>query len=305
MYADPFESQDIPAFPEPRHPWHSEQTQYRVKVQSFSRLPDEVTIQRISFERDFDRYHRAYENGQRSCFTQRRAPDPDKPRDPEALERAQRRAKTRVRLHVTELAPEALVTFTTRETLTLDQLLTAWQHFTRLLRLNALPYEYVAVPERHPTNPDHLHLHVAYRGETNFSTLRRLWHVALEALHGRKVRSILRGAASPGNIDVQKIKSRDHLRRIRKIARYISKYITKDLISEFNQKRYWPSKGIDLQSARVYWLDSLDQVDAIREACILVGQWDYAGGTPGQALFCPSDRVAWFAIDPERTPPPF
>lgn len=305
MFSDPFDTPQAPANPAPRHPWHTEQTQYRVKVQSFSRLPDEVTVQRISFERDFDRYHRAYENGQRSCFTQRRAPDPDKPRDPEALERAQRRAKTRVRLHVTELAPEALVTFTTRETLSLEKLLIAWQHFTRLLRLNNLPYEYVAVPERHPSNPEHLHLHVAYRGETNFSTLRRLWHVALEALHGRKVRAILRGPASPGNIDVQKIKSRDHLRRIRKIARYISKYITKDLISEFNQKRYWPSKGIDLQSAKVYWLESLAPADAIREACVMVGQWDFEAGAPGQALFHPSDRVCWFAVDPERTPPPF
>jgi hypothetical protein len=101
------------------------------------------------------------------------------------------------------------------------------------------------------------------------------------------------------------VKSRDQIRKIRKIARYISKYITKDLISEFNQKRYWPSKGIDLQSARVYWLDSLNAVDAIKEACILVGQWDHETGMPGQNLFNPSDRVCWFAVDPDRTPPPF
>jgi hypothetical protein len=294
-----------PAFAEPRHPWHSETTQYRVKLQTFSRLPEEVTVQRISFDREFDAYHRAWENGQSSCFRRRRLPDPSRVQDPEAQERAQRRAKTRVRLLVTELAPEALVTFTTRDILSLEQLLAAWQHFTRLLRLSGLDYEYVAVPERHPSNPDHLHLHVAYRGETNFSTLRRLWHISLEALHGRKVRTILRGAQSPGNIDVQKIKARDQLRRIRKIARYVSKYITKDLISAFNQKRYWPSKGIDLQAARVYWLTSLDPVDAIKEACILMGQWDHVTDTPGQKLFNPSERICWFSVDPERTPPPF
>jgi len=305
MSSDPFAPPPPPAYPVPRHPWHSEQTQYRVKVQPFSRLPEEVTVQKISFDRDFDAYHRAYENGQSSCFPRRRRPDPSKPADPECQERAQRRAKTRVRLHVTELAPEALVTFTTRETMPLEALLSCWQHFTRLLRHNGIEYEYVAVPERHPSNPDHLHLHVAYRGETNFSMLRRLWHIALEARHGRRVSAILRGADSPGNIDVQKVKSRDQIRKIRKIARYISKYITKDLISEFNQKRYWPSKGIDLQSARVYWLDSLNAVDAIKEACILVGQWDHEIGMPGQNLFNPSDRVCWFAVDPDRTPPPF
>lgn len=289
----------------PAHHWFSESDQYRLKVRTFSRMPPEYTVQRVSFERDQRAYLNAYHRGAQSAFPRRARPDPNKPRDDESIERSQRRAKTAVRLTVTELAPTALVTFTTREVLTLDQLLWCWGHFSRSLRRAGVEFEYVAVPERHPANPDHLHLHVAYRGRTQIDLLRRLWHVALEARHGRVVRCILRGKESPGNIDVQSIKSRDSLRRIRKIARYVSKYITKDLIAEFNRRRYWPSKGISLPAAQAYWLRSLTMAEALREACVLVGEWDYAAAQPGQKVFCPSDRVAWFAVDPDRSPPPF
>ena len=295
---------------EPRHRWFEEQIQYRLKVRHFSKLPAEFTVQKISFEKDFERYRCAAENAktvESSILARRRGgSSSNEPASPESLERSQRRAKTNVRLQVTELAPTALVTFTTRETMPLESLLWCWQYFTRLMRDAAFDFEYLAVPERHPTNPDHLHLHVAYRGRTPFNVLRRCWHMALEARHGRKLRCILRGTESPGNVDVVPVKARNQINRIRKIARYVSKYITKDLISEFNKKRYWPSKGINLQAASVFWLDSLSQTDAVREACRMLGQWDEeAGGSP-QKLFMPSDRVAWCAIDPARTPsPPF
>ncbi|MFV4069290.1 hypothetical protein ACNJP4_20880, partial [Mycobacterium tuberculosis] len=78
----------------------------------------------------------------------------------------------------------------------------------------------------------------------------------------------------------------------------------KDLICEFNKRRYWPSKGINVESAQVFWLSSLDQQSAIREACELLGQWDYQAESPAQKMFRPSDRIAWFAVDPGSTPPP-
>ena len=293
----------------PVHPWYGETEQYRLKVQRFSQLPAEFTVQRISFQKDRERYENAAACARsvESSIAPRRGraiPQNDEPRSAESLELSMRRAKTRVRLLITELAPSALVTFTTRETMPLDDLMGVWQTFTRSLRANGIEYEYVAVPERHPTNPDHLHLHVAFRGRTPYSTLRRLWHIALEARHGRKVSCIMKGSDSPGNIDVQNIKSRDSIRRIRKIAKYVSKYITKDLIADFNRRRYWPSKGIDLAGAQVFWLDSLSQVDGIKEACRMLGQWDEDAGLTEQKLFRPSDRVCWCAIDPAATPPP-
>lgn len=290
--------------PTPRHFWHHEQEQYRLKVQRFTRMPPEVTVQRISFERDARAYENAYENGFSRTTPKRGTRSAPVERDAESLERSQRRAKTRVRLTVTELAPTAMVTFTTREVMPLDALLECWGRFTRLMRVAGFEFEYVAVPEPHQ-NREHLHLHVAYRGRTPFNVMRRFWHMAIEARHGRAVRCILRGSESPGNVQVERVKARDDLRRIRKIARYVSKYITKDLIAEFNRRRYWPSQGINLAAAQAFWLDSLHAGDAIREACQLVGEWDFEAGVPAQRMFRPSDRVCWFAVDPAASPPPF
>lgn len=283
----------------PQHHFFSEPDQYRVKVQSFSHVPPEVTVQKITFDRDIAAYHRAYELGLSQVSTTRKRRDPDRLSAAEDLERSQRRSKTAVRLRVTELAPSALVTFTTRGVYSLDDLASIWERFVRLVRLLGIDFEYVCVPEPHPSNPAHLHLHAATRGKVSRSTLRRLWHIAIEGHNGRRVSAIIRGAASPGNIDEQPIKGRDVVRRIRKIGRYISKYITKDMIALFGRRRYWPSKGIDLKSAQVFWLDSITQFDAIREACQMLGHW-VDGVAPAFKVFQPSDRVAWYAVNPSE-----
>lgn len=285
----------------PRHHFFAEESQYRIKLRTFSGAPPEVTIQNIHMDRDVDAYMRAADRGLSRVPRPRRVRSPDSERDQESIDRSQRRAKTLVRLCVTELAPSSLVTFTTRKVYSLDDLVDIWGRFVRLARMVG-SFEYVCVPEPHPSNPDHLHLHAAVRGKLSRDTLRRLWHIALEAHEGRRVTSILRGAASPGNIDDQPIKGRDTIKRIRKIARYISKYITKDLLERFNRRRYWPSKGINLRDAQVFWLDSLSMSDAVREACQLLGHWN--GFAPSFRVFCPSDRVAWWAVDPEAMPPP-
>ena len=294
----------IPDQTTPQHSVFDEPTQYRLKVRRFSRVPAEFTVQQVNFDRDVEGYRRAYENGDSSWGMGKKTRSPGSLLNDESRERAQRRAKTQVRLSVIELAPNALVTFTTRETMSIDALLWCWQYFTRMMREAGIDFEYVCVPERHPANPNHFHLHAAYRGETNFKNLRRMWHVALEARHGRRINKTLYGPESPGNIDVQPVKARESVRRVRKIAKYISKYITKDLISEFNRKRYWPSKGVNLAAAAVFWLTSINQVDAIREACRLLGQWDEECNLCPQTMFRPSERVMWCAIDPLNTPPP-
>jgi len=293
---------DVEPSPVPKHSVFTEEIQFRAKLQKFSNAPSELTVQKISFERDVDRYRRAAENGNFSCFPVRRTRNPDKEQDLESLERSQRRAKTKLRLLVTEMAPTSLVTFTTRKVFALDQLVKIWEGFTRLARQVDPEFRYVAVPEPHPSNPSHFHLHAAVRTkQLKRDTLRRLWHIALEGFEGRRVTATLRGAAAPGNIDDQPIKGRDTIRRIRKIARYISKYITKDLIERFNRKRYWPSKGISLADAQVFWLGAVSQGDAIREACMAFGVWD--GVAPAFKAFLPSDRVFWMPFDVQHEPP--
>ncbi len=296
----------------PRHHFSTEDAQFRLKVRRFSHVPAEFTIQRISLERDIDRYRYAYRDGRPSCFpsTVRSRPDPGVARSDESIERSQRRAKINVRCTVLELAPNHFSTFTTREAgpdyLTAANWSSMWGHFLRLVRSASIDFECVAVLERHPKNPLHFHLHVAWRGRANYNLLRRFWHIAIEAHHGRRVTKVVRGIDSPGNIQDQPVKaSLGSYKHARKIAKYISKYITKDLISEFNKKRYWPSKGINLHAAEVFWLDAISQVDAIREACVFLGQWDHDVGVPSQRLFIPpGERIAWCAIDPGRSPPP-
>lgn len=288
--------------PAPRHSVFDEEVQYRAKFQSFGKVPGELTVQRISFERDVDRYRRAAENGSHSAFPVRRARNPDRVPDLESLERSQRRAKTKVRLLVTELAPTSLVTFTTRKVYPLDALVKVWEAFVRIARQVDPDFKYVCVPEPHPSNPDHLHLHAAVRTkQLKRDTLRRLWHIALEGFEGRRVTATLRGSAAPGNIDDQPIKGRDTLKRIRKIARYISKYITKEMLERFNRRRYWPSKGINLADAQVFWLHSVSQAEAIAEACRAFGVWDGIG--PSFKAFRPSDRVFWMPFQVEHEPP--
>lgn len=299
----------------PVHPWFGDTEQFRLKVRRFSSAPPEFTVQRISFDRDFDAYHRVYENArgvEASVAPRRRsAPKNGEPRSAESIENSQRRSKTSVRLAVTELAPNHFTTFTTRETgpmyFTAMDWRAMWSAFVAMVRTAGLEFEYVAVLERHPSNPQHLHLHVAWRGRAHYGLLRKLWHIAIMKQRGETVFKTVRGEDSPGNIQDRPVKApRGSFKQVRKIARYISKYITKDLITEFNKKRYWPSKGIDLAAAQVFWLDGLTQFDAVREACGLLGQWDDEAGLTPQKLFMPSERVCWCAIDPALTPdPPF
>jgi hypothetical protein len=296
---------------------HPEPKSYhRVKVQQFSSCPPELTVQAISFDRERKSYLNAWANGQASCGPRGgpRVFDPSKERSEEDIERSRRRAQRGVRVMVNELFPNHFTTFTTREDgsrpyLTPEDWKVIWAHFLRLVRYANLDFEYVGVLERHPSNPQHLHLHVAWRGRAHYDLLRRFWHIAICAHRGERVTKVLRGDKSPGNIqDQDAAKSRHRgpgYKRSRKIAKYISKYITKDLICEFNKKKYWASKGITVQKAQSFWLDSLTMSEAIREAFQLVYEWDYELDLPAQKIFNPSERLAWCAIDPGRSPPPF
>lgn len=312
MENDPFDSPVDRS--KPVHFWAGELEQFRVKVQTYSNCPPEFVVQKINFDRDFDLYQKAAERSKapevtvspRRASTARCEPSE---RSSESIENSQRQAKIRIRKQTTELAPNHFTTFTTREHgpsyFTPEDWRSMWAAFVRLVRLNGLEFEYIAVLERHPSNPLHLHLHVAWRGQANYNLLRRFWHIVVGRHMGLDIRKMVRGVDTPGNIQDQPVKAaRGSFKQVRKIAKYISKYITKDLITEFNKRRYWPSKGIDLHSAQVFWLDGLTQADAVREACLMLGQWDTEAGLCPQKFFVPSDRLFWCAIDPALTPPP-
>jgi hypothetical protein len=291
----------------PLRDWFTEPEQWRAKVQRYSKAPPELTVQRVSFQRQADAYHRAWENGASSCMPRRASRTPTDIRDPEDIERARRRAKTRVRKLVTELAPNHMVTFTTRETgphyFTREDWRQIWARFIRMLNDAGLAFEYVGVLEPHPSNPAHLHMHVAWRGRIQYKFLRRCWHIAICAHRGVKVTKTLSGADAPGNIQDRPVKApQGSNHQIFKIAKYIAKYITKDLVSEFNKKRYWTSKGLTVTEAQAFWLSEVDQLDAIREAGRVLGFWSSDGELLATTLMVVHGRVAWARLDPDRPP---
>lgn len=96
-------------------------------------------------------------------------------------------------------------------------------------------------------------MHVAWRGEgfVNYNMLRRFWHMAIGKRAGVVVKKVLRGPDSLGNVQDRQIKaSAGSYRHTEKIAKYIGKYITKDLISEFNKSAIGSLLGYRLRRRR-------------------------------------------------------
>lgn len=297
----------------PVHFFHHEQQQFRLEVQRFSNCPPELKVKEIDFAKhDVPAYEAAYRSGASSCFRKRGVRTAPAVQSEEDLQRSMFRAKKRVRLLVKELGPNHFSTFSTREKapyMTAEDWKVMWGYFVRFLRLADIDFQYVAVLERHPSNPEHLHMHVAWRGKgfVNYNMLRRFWHMAIGKHRGFKVTRVLRGDDSPGNVQDRQVKaSAGSYRHTEKIAKYIGKYITKDLISDFNKKRYWQSSGISVAETQVFWLSALSMPDALREGLGMFGLWDSGADAPLQNPWvCREGRVAWLAMDPKLLEPPF
>jgi len=177
---------------------------------------------------------------------------PVEERDERDMLRAVARAKKTIRHAVKTIGASHLLTLTTREHENCpESLAVRWKRFVRAYRnFSKDGFPYVAVPERHPLNPKHWHLHVAVRGFVKIRIARRLWWACC-------------GGRGMGNVDVKHIKVGVHRNGMPKgplvtserIARYLSKYMSKDLIfaHRADKKRYWRSE-FELPMARRYWL---------------------------------------------------
>ena len=243
------------------YPIYEKAVHFRAKVQEFTHGGFEVVLTSINLQRCSDLAAAHLPRGKR---TERKG-------DQESIEKARRRAKRLVRLKCKEMAADHLVTFTTRKTISRDELKGAWGRFTDNVTYHMKrKFDYVCVVERHPTNPDHLHLHAAIRGRLSAREMvifRRCWYISLGGQGNAK------GADVPGGFNIRKIKAKGgSLRMMDKIASYISKYITKDDCNLFNKKRYWSSK-IDLKEARSYWLKAQTIGEALTEFCKDFDYW--------------------------------
>jgi hypothetical protein len=289
-------------------PWDVEQ-QYRLTVQRFSRLPPELSVRKVSFEEQNQRYFGAYyralphtqAGGQVNANGRRQRGA--KAAKAEDIERSARRARQGLRKQLKELAPDLLLTLTSRHRLkTLDLAYVAWGQLLRAIRQADPDFAGVVVPELHGSG-EHIHLHVACRGLTlRPNSLRRLWHIVLEGLEGRECSERLKGSAAPGNVDYKHHRGKSIAEAARKIAKYLGKYLSKDMVRQFGRRAYSPTKNIRVAQAQRYYLDALTPEGARREALELIGvhpDWHEA-----VRFWAPDDKVQWAELPAALWPPP-
>ena len=150
-------------------------------------------------------------------------------------ERTTRRARKAARLRVKASAFDSLFTFTYRENVQDRDLVAAhWKECVRRIKRVLPDFAYLAVVERQQRGA--LHLHVAthrlpasldWKGikVKSWNVLRAIWRSVVGDLGG--------------NFDESKRRKRSGSSQLR-IARYITKYISKDFDDcELDRKRYW------------------------------------------------------------------
>lgn len=205
----------------------------------------------------------------------RSAPSDDADRE-DSIRRSVERSRRMVRLLAINIRADRLVTFTTRFVYDRPTLQVIWDRFHRGCRRLMGGFQYVAVPEPHPSNPEHLHIHVAINGYIPVNRLRKLWHAAICSVDGgarahAAAHGGTGGKGSPGNVDINYRGRSNGVKSTRRIASYIGKYITKDLLPIYNKKRYWVTKGVSLPDAQRKWLSADDLDEAVREVMRMHG----------------------------------
>ena len=141
------------------------------------------------------------------------------------LKRSQRRARISVKSKCLSYLPDRMLTLTFRENLT--DLKHAWSIFksfnSRMKRRYGDRWRYVVVPEFQKRGA--VHFHLAIDGYYSVKVLRAIWANCTGCLEG--------------NIDITSPKTINKKSwNPKRIANYISKYITKNDSVEFNSRRY-------------------------------------------------------------------
>ncbi len=217
--------------------------------------------------------------------------------------RSQQRAKKNVRLKTKNIGCDRLLTLTKRENnpveyWTLDDWGKGWKKFVRLCNKAGIALQYVAVPEKHEKG--NYHLHVAICGNINVKTIRKFWMVCLGGKGDEK------GAASLGNVDIAYKPNISAGRRVAGIAKYISKYITKQLgVVSFNKKRYWSSKT-ELPAVERYVMAGDCWRAGLVELAAFLGLDVSKMVSEKMVYVFPDESGVWFAYDERMdAPPPF
>ena len=268
-----------------------------VKIQPFARGGYEATVRQIDLEKIGNAILRDKKLGKRE------APDEI---SQENQQKAAARAKREMRYKVRNMMADHLVTFTKRETVeggfwSADQWAEAWDKFRRNMVKIIPEFMYVAILEKHKKG--NFHLHVAWCGRVNVGIVRKLWLLAIG------------GGKGCGNIDSRHMKQQAGGDRSSRIARYISKYVSKHFEDSprYNKKRYWASRQT-LEEARRYVLTADTLHDAIKQMGAMLGldyfkfQTYVKGAVRNENLFLfPDGGGLWLNYIPELhgSEPPF
>ncbi len=153
--------------------------------------------------------------------------------------RAQARAKGEIRRKCLSIQADHLVTLTYRANMEdRDRVLTDLERLRRMLSRSGYRMPYVAVLECQKRGA--IHPHLAVRGFQDIRLLRCCWYKIV----GRAQGQVNVRGPRPGTSPV-------------KLARYLSKYISKDMDSqprEFEEHRYFCSLGITVPTARYQFI---------------------------------------------------
>jgi len=214
------------------------------------------------------------------------------------------RAKRKLRLSVKNIGADRLFTLTRRETLETgfwseQDWKDAWDRFRRGCIKMGIDLAYVGVLERHKKG--NFHLHMAITGWINIKHARGLWWAIC-------------GGRGAGNVDVsyKGYMGASRLDKSARIARYISKYVTKTFEDgsshEFNKKRYWASRH-DMPEARRIILQGETVVGSWVQVLEMFGLDPLAVAADREAMFCSGsgdDELIWYSFrECHATPPPF
>jgi hypothetical protein len=162
----------------------------------------------------------------------------------EKLMAAGRRAKRNCKWKVRMLGADRLWTLTTRGGIkSRPEAWELWGQFERYCSRRFPKFKCVVVMERHQgggANDQCWHIHFCTNRFFPVDSMRLWWH---RILTGRALQGPMRGADSPGNIDVSRVLGGG------KLSGYLAKYLTKSLIDEMGEpstrvKRFASSKGI-------------------------------------------------------------
>jgi len=161
--------------------------------------------------------------------------------DEATLNKSIARARSNIRRKALSMSADRMLTLTFRDNVTdVDEAWSVFKYFCKLMRKRYREkFQYIAVPEFQKRGAVHFHMAIGHYFHAN--TVRRLWHRAVGH----------RG----GNIDITSPKKFGKKSwNPKRIANYISKYISKAEIVDFNKRRYSTGGKIQLPDPQRGWL---------------------------------------------------